>query len=85
MEGLLTPSEIEAFLRDLSAALEGFVEGMARYLASTPLPGRHPPLALEHGIAVHQASLTWARAAKAKLAQTPPPAMRQSPQPAARP
>jgi DNA-binding PadR family transcriptional regulator len=79
MEGLLAPAQIDAFLRDLSSALEGFVEGMERYLASTALLGAHPRLALEHGIAVHQASLSWARSARASLLQTSSPAPRQIP------
>jgi DNA-binding PadR family transcriptional regulator len=79
MEGVLSSSEVEAFLADLAAALEGFLNGMEHYLASTPLPRRHPRLALEHGVTVHQASLTWARSAMATLAEAPEPAKREAP------
>jgi hypothetical protein len=53
-----------AFLRDLAEGLESFIEGIRSYLAAELEPGRtHAALALEHGIAVHQASLDWARSA----------------------
>lgn len=59
MERELSRAEVLAFLADLAAALSAFVESIERYVASSPLPGRHPRLALRHGIAVHRASLDW--------------------------
>lgn len=80
MEGLVSPSEIDTFLTDLTVALEAFLDGMERYVASSEIPGRHPRLALEHGIAVHRASLTWARSAMATL-ETMPELRRSEPAP----
>ena len=69
MESILSPSEVETFLTELSAALEGFLEGVQSYVTSTPISGRHPLLALEHGIAVHRASLVWAKSAMETLSK----------------
>jgi DNA-binding PadR family transcriptional regulator len=69
MEPLLPPDEVRAFLVDLASALEAVAENIEHYVASTPLPGRHPALALEHGLVVHRASLEWARNAEAALAE----------------
>ena len=50
-----------------------FVSGMERYVASGVQSGRrHAELALEHGIAVHRASLEWTRSAIAALAEPAP-------------
>lgn len=70
MENRVEREEVLTFLRDLADALDGFVSGMERYLAGlgTPSGRLHGKLALEHGIAVHRASLEWARAATAALA-----------------
>jgi hypothetical protein len=70
MEGLVSPSEVETFLTDLAVALEGFIDGMEHYVSSTAISGRHARLALEHGIAVHRASLAWVRSAIATLKKT---------------
>jgi DNA-binding PadR family transcriptional regulator len=67
MERILPPLEVHAFLMDLTNALEAFLQGIERYMATNPLPGHHPRLALEHGIAVHRASLSWAQSAMATL------------------
>ena len=63
MERRLSTDEVRAFLSSLVAALEAFVDNLELYMLTTSLPGRHPRLALEHGLAVHHASLAWARAA----------------------
>jgi DNA-binding PadR family transcriptional regulator len=64
MEQVIEPEHVTAFLEDLAGALDGFVSGMERYLASGAAPGTpHVTLAVEHGIAVHRASLEWARSA----------------------
>lgn len=64
MEQVMEPAQVIAFLKDLAAALHDFVAGMERYLASGAAPATpHVTLALEHGIAVHRASLQWAQSA----------------------
>jgi len=73
MENELDREEVLAFLKGLADALEGFISGMERYIASgAPAHLRLAVLALEHGVAVHQASLDWARAAIAELAGLAP-------------
>ena len=69
MERQLPRADVLAFLSGLADALAGFVASVERYLATAVMPGRHPRLALEHGIAVHRASLDWARSAMAALAE----------------
>ncbi|MHB8220357.1 MAG: helix-turn-helix transcriptional regulator [Acidimicrobiales bacterium] len=70
MERALPPAEVLDFLAELGHALEVFVDSIEQYVASTSLPGRHPLLALEHGLRVHRASLEWVRSAIAVLAAT---------------
>jgi DNA-binding PadR family transcriptional regulator len=73
MENRLPPADVTAFLASLAGALEAFVAGLEQFLASGALAGRPlPGLAVEHGIAVHRASLQWARSARDALA-TPAP------------
>jgi DNA-binding PadR family transcriptional regulator len=68
MENQLPPGAVIAFLADLAVALEAYVDGMERYLAAGAQAGkRHAVLALEHGIAVHRASLDWTTSAIAVL------------------
>jgi DNA-binding PadR family transcriptional regulator len=69
-EGVLSDAEVLSFLEGLASALEVFIASITGYLATTPLPGRHPRLALRHGIEVHQASLDWARSAIQTLQAT---------------
>jgi hypothetical protein len=72
MENQLEREEVIAFLSSLADALEGFVTGMEQYVASGAQSARrHAVLALEHGIAMHRASLYWARSAIATLATRP--------------
>jgi hypothetical protein len=69
MEDLLKPAETRAFLEDLVGALEDFVAATERFLQGPSAPtARYARLALEHGIAIHQASLDWARSTLAALA-----------------
>jgi DNA-binding PadR family transcriptional regulator len=63
----LTADETLAFLRHLGDALSAFIADMEAFVRNTPLPGRHPALALEHGLAVHRASLQWVRPARESL------------------
>ncbi len=67
-ERALGSDEVLAFLDDLAGALETFVADMEAFLRDTPLPGRHPALAVEHGLAVHRASLSWAVTVRRRLA-----------------
>lgn len=68
MENELEPEEVLAFLKGLADALDGFVSGVEQYVASGAQSARrHAELALEHGIAVHRASLEWTRLAVAAL------------------
>ena len=59
MERILRPAEIMRFLLDLRVALGSFLAGLERYTANAQFTDRHPRLALEHGTAVHMASLAW--------------------------
>ena len=69
MENQLEREEVLAFLGSLADALDAFVSGVEEYLASGAQSGRtHAELALQHGIAMHRASLEWARSAIAALA-----------------
>jgi len=70
MENELEREEVLAFLKGLADALDGFVSGVEQYVASGAQSARrHAELALEHGIAVHRASLEWTRSAMAALAE----------------
>ncbi len=58
--------------------MAAFTAGLERYAADAgQLGDRHPGLALDHGLAVHRASLGWTRQAIAALRAAPVP----SPQP----
>jgi hypothetical protein len=73
MENYLERAEVVAFLADLGDALDRFVRGMEQFVASRQKAlGQHAVLALEHGIAVHRASLDWVRSAMAALGETSP-------------
>jgi fermentation-respiration switch protein FrsA (DUF1100 family) len=85
MEEHLGRDAVVAFLADLASALASFVTGMERYLASgAQASQRHAELALEHGIAVHRASLEWARSAAAALSGPAPAAKHRRPPPRGR-
>jgi len=66
MEPLLDRHEILAFLRSFEVAMAAFVERL-EHTAESQVLGRHAVLALDHGIAVHRASLDWARRTIAHL------------------
>jgi DNA-binding PadR family transcriptional regulator len=70
MESQVPAEDVRAFLVSLIDALEVFVGRVRAYLATdgARIGGRHPVLALRHGIEMHQASLDWARSALAELA-----------------
>jgi hypothetical protein len=70
-EGLLLPEEILRFLNDLAGALSAFIADTERYIEATPMAGRHPLLALRHGLDVHNASLAWVHSAIDTLTADP--------------
>ena len=70
MEHLLAPEEVLAFLQDLADALTALTTQLERY-AVADLTDRHPRLALDHGVAVHRASLQWAERTLAALSAAP--------------
>jgi DNA-binding PadR family transcriptional regulator len=77
MEHLLPPDEVVTFLRNLADALSALITQLEQYTAATGITDRHPRLAVDHGLAVHRASLRWAERTIAVLsaAPTPSPAM----------
>src|SRR5215470_3650544 len=73
MEHLLPTEEVIAFLRSLADGLAAFIAQLEGYTASAGLSNHHPRLALDHGIAVHRASLGWAEDTIATLSAAPYP------------
>ena len=73
MEHLLPEEKVIAFLQSLADALAAFIEQLERYAAAAGLSDRYPGLALDHGIAVHRASLRWAENTVAALSAAPVP------------
>jgi len=73
MEHLFPRAEVLEFLQNLTNALAAFTAELERYTAVTDLDYRHPRLALDHGLAVHRASLRWAEHAIAALSAAPAP------------
>jgi DNA-binding PadR family transcriptional regulator len=71
MPQLLPPEAVIGFLTSLRAALAGLVGELERQAgALDPAANPHATLAVEHGLAVHRASLAWAEQAIAKLADS---------------
>jgi DNA-binding PadR family transcriptional regulator len=75
MESLLSRAEVLAFLTEVRDALAALLEGLEAYTATAPFVGRHPPLALDHGIATFAASLAWTKRTINALARDPDPAV----------
>lgn len=71
MEPVLARAEVLAFLADLEHALAVLTADLERYAAGPPPGGLHPGLALDHGLAVHRASLDWVQRAIAALREEP--------------
>jgi DNA-binding PadR family transcriptional regulator len=67
MEHLLPRDEVLDFLHSLAAALAALTGQLEQYVAAGGPSGVYPPLALQHGIAVHRASLRWAQETIAAL------------------
>ncbi len=72
MGTLLSRDEVLEWLRDLIDALSVFVADVERYRAAVTTGPPHVVLALDHGIAVHRASLAWATGTWEMLATAPP-------------
>jgi len=74
MADVLPEDEVVAFLTSLRAALAGFVASLEQSARATDAGGNpYVGLAVEHGLAVHRASLAWAEQAIATLAAEAPP------------
>jgi DNA-binding PadR family transcriptional regulator len=71
MEHLLSPGEVLAFLQNLASALAALITRLEQYSGAADLTDRHPRLAVDHGLAVHRASLRWAEHTIAALSQEP--------------
>jgi hypothetical protein len=56
----------------VTAGVLPFTAQLEQYAAATDPGGRHPRLALDHGLAVHRASLDWAERTIAALSAAPP-------------
>ena len=76
MEHLFPRAQVLEFLQNLAHALAAFTAELERYAAAADLDDRHPRLALDHGLAVHRASLRWAEDTIAALSAAPRPASR---------
>jgi Virulence activator alpha C-term len=69
MANVLPDQAVVEFLASLRAALAEFVTSLERSASATDAGGNpYPALAVEHGLAVHRASLAWADQAIGKLA-----------------
>jgi DNA-binding PadR family transcriptional regulator len=76
MEHAVTREEVLVFLDDLKDALAAFTANLERYVAAADLDDGYPRLAMDHGLAVHRASLRWAEHAIEELrsaSSTPAP------------
>jgi DNA-binding PadR family transcriptional regulator len=73
MEHQFPRDEVLGFLGELRGALSAFTADLERHAAASNLGDGHPRLALEHGLAVHRASLEWAGHAIEVLRAAPPP------------
>ena len=72
MAHVLPTAEVIAFLSSLRAALAGFVASLEQSAAAAGVAGNpYAELAVEHGLAVHRASLAWAERAITRLAAEP--------------
>jgi len=71
MEHAFSRDEVLGFLDSLSDALAAFTAQLERFAAVPQDGDHHPRLALDHGLAVHRASLEWAGRAGATLRASP--------------
>lgn len=71
MPQVLPEEAVIGFLTSLRAALAGLVGALERQAGATDATANpYPALAVEHGLAVHRASLAWAEQAIARLADS---------------
>jgi DNA-binding PadR family transcriptional regulator len=71
MPQLLPEEAVVGFLASLRTALAGLVDALERQAGAIDAAANpHPALAVEHGLAVHRASLAWAEQAIARLADS---------------
>jgi DNA-binding PadR family transcriptional regulator len=77
MENQLPREDVLTFLQNLANTLAALTAQLEQYSAAADFPDRHPRLALDHGIAIHRASLRWAEQTVAALSADPrcPPAI----------
>jgi DNA-binding PadR family transcriptional regulator len=77
MEHLLPPEEVLTFLQNLADTLAALTAQLTEYAAAADFPALHARLALDHGIAIHRASLRWVEQTVAALSADPwcPPAI----------
>jgi PadR family transcriptional regulator, regulatory protein AphA len=69
MAQVLPEEAVVGFLDSLRAALAGFVAALERQVSAADASGNpYAGLAVEHGLAVHRASLAWAEQAISRLA-----------------
>jgi PadR family transcriptional regulator AphA len=74
MAHVLSQDAVIEFLASLRAALAGLVASLEQSASATDAAGNpYAGLAVEHGLAVHRASLAWAEQAVTKLAADAPP------------
>lgn len=71
MEHLFPRDEVLRFLQSLADALAAFVARLEQATAFTGPGTGHARLALDHGLAVHRASLQWAERTIAALSDAP--------------
>jgi PadR family transcriptional regulator AphA len=72
MAQVLPEETVVGFLTSLRTALAGFVGSLEQQADAIETAGNpYPALAVEHGLAVHRASLAWADQAIARLTQSP--------------
>jgi PadR family transcriptional regulator, regulatory protein AphA len=72
MAHVLSEDAVIEFLASLRAALAGFVSSLEQSASATDAGGNpYVGLAVEHGLAVHRASLAWAEQAITRLQQMP--------------
>jgi DNA-binding PadR family transcriptional regulator len=75
MEHVFPREDVLKFLQTLAAALAALIAELDRYPAATGHGTRHPRLALDHGLAVHRASLGWAERTIAALSSVATPSL----------
>jgi hypothetical protein len=71
MKRLLPPEEVLTFLQNLADTLAALTAQLRQYAAAADFPGRHPRLALDHGISIYRAGLRWAEQTVAALSADP--------------